>query len=70
MVTLTSFAIESIHTGKTLETLQLPYLKLLVSKVPSSKLVKTIEGAMRQEGSTITIDYERMDSKIGSSTNP
>jgi hypothetical protein len=31
--------------------------------------VKTIEGAMRQEGSTITIDYERMDSKLGSSVN-
>lgn len=69
LVTLTSFAIESVQTGKVLETLQLPYLKLLVSKVPSSKLVKTIEGAMRQEGSTITIDYERMDSKLGSSVN-
>ena len=42
LVTLTSFAIESVQTGKILETLQLPYLKLLVSKVPSSKLVKTI----------------------------
>ena len=48
LVTLTSFAIESVQTGKVLETLQLPYLRLLVSKVPSSKLVKTIEGAMRQ----------------------
>ena len=48
LVTLTSFAIESVQTGKVLETLQLPYLKLLVSKVASSKLVKTIEGAMRQ----------------------
>jgi hypothetical protein len=69
LVTLTSFSIESVQTGKILETLQLPYLKLLVSKVPSSKLVKTIEGAMRQEGSTITIDYERMDSKLGNSVN-
>jgi hypothetical protein len=69
LLTLRSFAIESVQSHRVLETLQLPFLRLLVTHVPSSKLVKAVEGAMRQEGSTVTIDYEKMDSKIGHSSN-
>lgn len=69
LLTLKSFSIESAHTHKILETLQIPFMKLMVSHVPSLKLIKSIEGAMRQEGSTVTIDYEKMESKIGHSPN-
>jgi hypothetical protein len=55
LLTVHSFAIESVQTHRTIETLPLPYLKLLTTHVPGAKLAKTIESAMRQEGSTITI---------------
>jgi hypothetical protein len=57
LLTLRSFAIESVQSHRILETLQLPFLRLLVAHVPSSKLVKAVEGSMRQEGATVTIDY-------------
>ena len=60
LLTLKSFAIESLQSNRVLETLQIPFLRLLVTNAPSSKLIKYIENAMRQEGATITIDYEKM----------
>lgn len=57
LLTLRSFSIESAQSHRTLETLQLPFLRLLVAHVPSNKLVKAVEGSMRQEGATVTIDY-------------
>lgn len=69
LLTLRSFSIESVQSHRTLETLQLPFLRLIVAHVPSNKLVKAVEGSMRQEGATVTIDYEKMEGKIGHSTN-
>ena len=57
LLTLRSFSVESVQTHRILETLQLPFLRLLVAHVSSNKLVKAIEGSMRQEGATVTIDY-------------
>lgn len=57
LLTLRSFSIESVQSHRILETLQLPFLRLLVAHVASGKLVKAVEGAMRQDGSTVTIDY-------------
>jgi hypothetical protein len=69
LLTLKSFSIESVQSHRILETLQLPFVRLLVTHVQSAKLVKAVENAMRQEGSTITIDYEKMDAKVGHSSN-
>lgn len=69
LLTLKSFSIENVQTHRIMETLQLPFIRLLVAHVSSGKLVKAVEGAMRQEGATITIDYERMEAKVGHSTN-
>lgn len=69
LLTLKSFSIENVQSRRVLETLQLPFVRLLVGHVGSGKLVKAVEGAMRQEGATITIDYERMEAKVGHSTN-
>lgn len=69
LLTLKSFSIELIQTHRILETLPMMFLKLLTAHVPSSKLLKTIENAMKQEGSTITIDYERIDGKVAHSPN-
>lgn len=69
LLTLKSFSIENVQTHRVMETLQLPFIRLLVGHVSSGKLVKAVEGAMRQEGATITIDYERMEAKIGHSAN-
>jgi hypothetical protein len=69
LLTLRSFAIESVQTHRVLENLQLPFLRLLVNHVPSSKLVKAVESSMRQEGATLTIDYEKMEGKMGHSSN-
>lgn len=55
LVTLKSFSIESLQTNRILETLPLPYLKLIVTHVPSSKLVKSIDSSMKQEGSSLVI---------------
>lgn len=60
LISLKSFTIESLHSHKIIETLPIAYVKLLTSHVSSGKLVKTLEGAMRQEGSTVVIDYERI----------
>lgn len=69
LLTLKSFSIENVQSHRVLETLQLPFVRLLVGHVGSGKLVKAVEGAMRQEGATITIDYERMEAKVGHASN-
>lgn len=69
LLTLKSFSIENVQSRRVLETLQLPFVRLLVGHVASGRLVKAVEGAMRQEGATITIDYERMEAKVGHATN-
>lgn len=48
LVTLKSFSIESLQTNRVIETLPIPFLKLLTTHVSSSKLVKAIDNAMKQ----------------------
>ena len=65
LVTLKSFVIESEQTKRAVETLPLAYITLMINHVNSSKLAKSIEGAMKSEGSSmVIIDYERMESKV------
>ena len=47
LFTLSSFIIEDSNTKKVAETLPLAYVKLMVNHVSSSKLVRSIESAMR-----------------------
>ena len=70
LVTLKSFVIESEQTKRTVETLPLAYITLMINHVSGSKLAKSIESAMRSEGSSmVVIDYERMESKVTGSHN-
>ena len=48
LLVLHSFCINSVQTSRTIETLPLPYLKLMTAHITGSKLVRTMENAMRQ----------------------
>ena len=69
LLTLSSFSIVATDSGKVYETLQIPFLKLMAKHVPSSHLVLAIEGAMKQEGGTIVVDFLRMETKMSGIEN-
>lgn len=69
LLTLSSFSIVATDSDKTYETLQVPFLRLMAGHVPTGHLVRAVEGAMKQEGGTVVVDYLRMESRMSGGEN-